>query len=283
MSRTFVRSALGARVGLAALSLLGVALGSTRPAMALSQADFEGTALETICQDACVGLPALDGSDLTFPWAVRARVDDLDIRLHTTGRVHLLGPIRATGSVTLLSDTSIAVMDGVAIDVGETLTISTLGDLDLLSGEITIGPDRIDLDEPRADLAEVVERHAIGLDGAVLLAYIIAIPANEIVIPTILMLSVLGKGAAVGAGAGVIFQLDSLHATGELLRQAGWTLQTAVSLMLFSLIHNPCSTTIYTMWKETRSARWTAVAALLPLLLGFVVTFFVTQVWRLFG
>ncbi|MCA9669415.1 MAG: ferrous iron transporter B, partial [Myxococcales bacterium] len=122
-----------------------------------------------------------------------------------------------------------------------------------------------------------------GLTGTILLAYVIAIPANEIVIPTILMLSVLGKGAAVGAGAGVIFQLDSLHATGELLRQAGWTLQTAVSLMLFSLIHNPCSTTIYTMWKETRSARWTAVAALLPLLLGFVVTFFVTQVWRLFG
>ncbi|HPG24815.1 MAG TPA: hypothetical protein PLW10_04220 [Myxococcota bacterium] len=149
MSRTFVRSALGARVGLAALSLLGVALGSTRPAMALSQADFEGTALETICQDACVGLPALDGSDLTFSWAARARVDDLDIRLHTTGRVHLLGPIRATGSVTLLSDTSIAVMDGVAIDVGETLTISTLGDLDLLSGEITIGRDRIDLGEVR--------------------------------------------------------------------------------------------------------------------------------------
>jgi ferrous iron transport protein B len=54
-----------------------------------------------------------------------------------------------------------------------------------------------------------------------------------------------------------------------------------VNLMLFSLLHNPCSTTIYTIYKETRSARWTVVATLLPLLLGFVVTFLVAQVWRL--
>jgi ferrous iron transport protein B len=55
----------------------------------------------------------------------------------------------------------------------------------------------------------------------------------------------------------------------------------AVNLMLFSLIHNPCSTTIYTIWKETRSAKWTTVAALLPVVMGFVVCFTVAQVWRI--
>ncbi len=56
---------------------------------------------------------------------------------------------------------------------------------------------------------------------------------------------------------------------------------TAINLMLFSLLHNPCSTTIYTIWKETRSARWTTVSAFLPLVMGFVLCFLVAQVWRL--
>jgi len=65
------------------------------------------------------------------------------------------------------------------------------------------------------------------------------------------------------------------------LRAGGWTLLTGVNLMLFSLLHNPCSTTIYTIYKETGSARWTAVATFLPLVMGFVVCFLVAQVWRL--
>ncbi|RME85761.1 MAG: ferrous iron transporter B [Caldilineae bacterium] len=122
----------------------------------------------------------------------------------------------------------------------------------------------------------------IGLNGVILLAYVVAIPANEIVIPTVLMLTVLVLGVNnVGAGAGVMFELDSAAATKELLVAGGWTLLTAVNLMLFSLIHNPCSTTIFTIYKETGSRKWTAVAALLPLGLGFAVTFFVAQVWRL--
>jgi ferrous iron transport protein B len=121
----------------------------------------------------------------------------------------------------------------------------------------------------------------IGLNGVVLLAYVVAIPANEIVIPTVLMLTVLTTGAAAGEGAGIMFELDSLEATGDLLRAGGWTLLTAVNLMLFSLLHNPCSTTIYTIYKETKSGKWTAVAALLPLAMGFVVCFLVAQVWRL--
>ncbi|MDH3744494.1 MAG: ferrous iron transporter B, partial [Acidobacteriota bacterium] len=122
----------------------------------------------------------------------------------------------------------------------------------------------------------------LGLSGLILLAYIIAIPANEIVIPTILMLTVLVLGAdRLGAGAGVMFELDSEAATGELLRRDGWTLLMAVNLMLFSLIHNPCSTTIYTIWKETRSAKWTTISALLPVAMGLATCFLVAQVWRI--
>jgi ferrous iron transport protein B len=122
----------------------------------------------------------------------------------------------------------------------------------------------------------------IGLSGVILVAYIIAIPANEIVIPTVLMLTVLAGGMlGVGEGAGVMFELESFEATGDLLRAGGWTLLMALNLMLFSLVHNPCSTTIYTIWKETRSAKWTVVSALLPLAMGVVLCFFVTQVWRL--
>ncbi len=124
----------------------------------------------------------------------------------------------------------------------------------------------------------------IGLNGVILLAYVVAIPANEIVIPTILMLTVLGIGMAdVGGGAGVMFELDSAAAMGEVLAAGGWTLLTGVCLMLFSLLHNPCSTTIYTIYKETGSGRWTAVAALMPLAMGFAVCFTVAQVWRALG
>jgi ferrous iron transport protein B len=122
----------------------------------------------------------------------------------------------------------------------------------------------------------------LGLSGVILLAYVIAIPANEIVIPTILMLTVLVTGATgIGAGDGVMFELDSQQATAGLLHAGGWTLLMAVNLMLFSLIHNPCSTTIYTIWKETRSVKWTAVSALLPVVLGIAVCFTVAQVWRI--
>ena len=121
----------------------------------------------------------------------------------------------------------------------------------------------------------------LGLNGVILLAYVVAIPANEIVIPTVLMLTVLTTGVAGGAGAGVMFELDSVSATGEVLRAGGWTLLTAVNLMLFSLLHNPCSTTIYTIYKETRSLKWTSVATLMPVALGVTVCFLVAQVWRL--
>ena len=123
----------------------------------------------------------------------------------------------------------------------------------------------------------------IGLNGVVLLAYVVAIPANEIVIPTVLMLTVLMSGLSYGniEGARTIFEVSSTDDLVRIFQAGGWTLLTAVNLMLFSLIHNPCSTTIYTIYKETGSRKWTTVAALLPLAMGFIVTFFVAQIWRL--
>ena len=113
----------------------------------------------------------------------------------------------------------------------------------------------------------------MGLDGVILLAYIIAIPANEIVVPSMIMIY---------SGAGALMELDSIQALKALfVDQAGWTLLTAVNLMLFAVMHNPCSTTILTIWKETGSKKWAAVGALLPLGIGFVVTVLVAAVWRL--
>ncbi len=119
-----------------------------------------------------------------------------------------------------------------------------------------------------------------GLNGVILLAYIIAIPANEIVIPTILMLTVLTTGMHdAGAGTGVMFELDSIGDTANLLHAGGWTLLTGLNLMLFSLLHNPCSTTIYTIYKETNSIKWTMISTFLPIVMGFVICFFTTQLW----
>jgi ferrous iron transport protein B len=122
----------------------------------------------------------------------------------------------------------------------------------------------------------------MGLNGIIMVAYIVAIPANEIVIPTILMLIVLLSGIQdVGSGAGVMFETDSISSLEKLLKGNGWTLLTAVNLMLFSLIHNPCSTTIYTIFKETKSTKWTLVSTFLPIVLGIVITSLIALIWRL--
>ncbi|HSC25974.1 MAG TPA: nucleoside recognition domain-containing protein [Vicinamibacterales bacterium] len=116
---------------------------------------------------------------------------------------------------------------------------------------------------------------AIGLDGVILLAYVIAIPANEIVVPTMLM---------VYMGAGMMTELESMSELRTLLvDQHGWTMLTAVNLMLFALLHNPCATTIITIYKETLSAKWAALGALMPLALAFLVTFLTATAARLLG
>jgi len=148
-----------------------------------------------------------------------------------------------------------------------------------LVGNITIGGESIgnifmDWVNPFAFI--------LGLNGVIILAYIIAIPANEIVIPTVLMLTVMSLGlTGVGEGSGVMFELNSISATKDILVAGGWTLLTGINLMLFSLLHNPCSTTIYTIYKETKSVKWTMVSTFLPIVMGLIVTFFVTQIWRL--
>ena len=114
---------------------------------------------------------------------------------------------------------------------------------------------------------------AIGLDGVILLAYIIAIPANEIVVPTMLMVY-MAQGMMTD-----LTGFDQLRAL--LIDKHGWTLLTAVNLMLFSLLHNPCATTIITIYKETLSVKWAAIGALMPLALAFAVTFLTASVARL--
>jgi len=120
----------------------------------------------------------------------------------------------------------------------------------------------------------------IGLNGVILLAYIVAIPANEIVIPTILMLTTMVLGnTSLGAGAGVIFEGND-NEVAHLLHTAGWTTLTAINLMLFSLLHNPCSTTIYTIYKETNSIKWTTIATLLPVIFGILLCMIVAWGWN---
>lgn len=122
----------------------------------------------------------------------------------------------------------------------------------------------------------------VGLNGVILLAYIIAIPANEIIIPTILMLTVLSaKLAGYGEGTGVMFELNDLGSYLDVFKAGGWTLLTAINLMLFSLVHNPCSTTLYTIYKETGSKKWTLVSALLPVFMGLALCFVVAWLWQL--
>ena len=116
----------------------------------------------------------------------------------------------------------------------------------------------------------------LGLDGVILLAYIIAIPANEIVVPTMMMVYI-GAGMMVNGPSsnGAIFDL--------LVNGNGWTMLTAVNLMLFALLHNPCATTIITIYKETKSWKWATLSVVITLGTAFLVTFSTASVARLLG
>ena len=107
---------------------------------------------------------------------------------------------------------------------------------------------------------------AIGLDGYILLAFILGLPANEIVIP-ILMMSYLSTGT--------MLEISSLNAVKELLIEQGWTWVTALNMMLFSLLHFPCGTTLLTIFKETGSYKWTAAAALITTFSALLTCFLV--------
>ena len=113
-----------------------------------------------------------------------------------------------------------------------------------------------------------------GLDGVILLAFVLGFPANEIVVPIIIM-AYLSKGSLV--------EMNDLSLLRALLVQNGWTWVTAVCMMLFSLMHWPCSTTCLTIHKETQSWKWTAAAALLPTVAGLTACALVANLARLFA
>ncbi len=114
----------------------------------------------------------------------------------------------------------------------------------------------------------------LGLDGYILMAFILGFPANEIVIPIIIMSYV---------STGSLLELDSLEALRQLLVSHGWTWLTAVCVMLFSLMHYPCGTTLWTIRKETQSWKWTVVSFLVPTLTGIIMCFIVAQTVRHLG
>lgn len=102
----------------------------------------------------------------------------------------------------------------------------------------------------------------MGLDGVILLAFIIGLPANEIVVPIIIMSYMNGNS---------IFEINDLEMLKSLLINNGWTWATAVSMMLFSLMHWPCATTLLTIRKETQSIKWTALSFIIPTVCGIVL------------
>lgn len=113
----------------------------------------------------------------------------------------------------------------------------------------------------------------LGMDGVILLAFILGFPANEIVIPIIIMSYM---------SIGTIAEFEDLLSLKQLLVENGWTWITAVSTMLFSLFHWPCSTTCLTIRKETRSFKWTAVSFALPTVVGMAVCFLFANITKLF-
>ncbi|MGE5550352.1 MAG: nucleoside recognition domain-containing protein [Bacteroidota bacterium] len=113
---------------------------------------------------------------------------------------------------------------------------------------------------------------AIGLDGVIILAFLLGLPANEIVVPIILM-SYLSAGA--------MLELDSLAALRGLLVSRGWTWLTALNTMLFSLLHFPCATTLLTMRKETGGMKWPAFSFVMSTGIAVAVCYVVAQVARL--
>lgn len=113
----------------------------------------------------------------------------------------------------------------------------------------------------------------MGIDGVILMAFILGFPANEIVIPIIIMAYM---------STGQIIELDSFTELHNLLINNGWTILTAICTMLFSLIHWPCATTCMTIYKETKSMKWTAISILTPTLIGMVVCIIVASIGKIF-
>ncbi len=114
----------------------------------------------------------------------------------------------------------------------------------------------------------------IGLDGVIIMAFILGFPANEIVIPLIIM-TYLANGSMV--------DMSNLETLRELLVSNGWTWVTALCTMLFSLMHFPCATTLLTIRKETKSLKWTALSFAIPTVTGIIICLIVANTARLLG
>lgn len=114
----------------------------------------------------------------------------------------------------------------------------------------------------------------LGLDGYILMAFILGLPANEIVMPIILMSYM---------STGTIIEMDNPAALGAILTANGWTWLTGINTMLLSLMHFPCATTLLTIRKETQSWKWTVTSFLVPTIAGIIITFFIAQLSRLLG
>ncbi len=115
---------------------------------------------------------------------------------------------------------------------------------------------------------------AIGLDGVILTAFILGLPANEIVLPIILMIY---------SGGNALQDTFSTQAVKDILISNGWTQITALCTVIFSCLHWPCSTTLLTVKKESSSIKWTLIAAILPTLAGIVICFVVKSVSLIFN
>lgn len=112
----------------------------------------------------------------------------------------------------------------------------------------------------------------IGLDGYIVMAFILGLPANEIVMPIIIMCYMKNS---------TMVELDNLIKIKELLVNNNWTLLTAINVMILCLMHFPCATTLITIKKETQSIRWTIAAFVIPTIVGMLSCFFITQIWRI--
>ena len=113
----------------------------------------------------------------------------------------------------------------------------------------------------------------MGLDGYILTAFILGIPANEIVLPIMLMCYMQGTS---------LVNMEDTFVIGEILRQNGWTILTAINVMLFTVFHFPCATTLLTIKKETGSWKWTAIGFLIPTVCGIVLCMLTTLVYNVF-
>lgn len=114
----------------------------------------------------------------------------------------------------------------------------------------------------------------IGLDGVILIAFILGFPANEIVVPIIIMAYMAN---------GNLIEMNNLLELKQLLVDNGWTWVTAINVMLFSLMHWPCSTTLLTIKKESQSIKWTLLAFAIPTVIGLASCFLFTSAVKLFG